>query len=129
MTWQRRRGEPIRLFREKKVVDQRGNEQLVADPDGVWDTRCAAVFDESAKAEMPGQMTLLQLRVLVPWRPEAGDVSIWSVASFRGDWWDVRRHPAMRVGRGPVRHVSLWLRRRPGPGGAEGEVFEELPNG
>ena len=125
MSWQRRRGEAIRFFREKKVQDRRGNDILEPDPESVWETRCATVFEESAQAEMAGQLSMLTLRVMVPWRPEFRGVTIWSLAEFRGEWWDVHRMPALRTGRGPVRHATLWLRRRPGVGGWQTGGFPE----
>lgn len=107
---QRRRGEDITLYRPTEQTDRRGNRTLIPNGESVT-VRCAESFDRSNRAEVPGQQKVEQISVILP---QDVDAQLWTVALFRGEYWDVSAPPARRRGSRHVRHQTALLRIRPG---------------
>jgi len=110
MTYQRRRGQPILLYRSKVEVDNRGNEIAIVDLDEPYVTRAWIYPQRSSRAELPGQQDIHVIRIGVPPLP---GVDSWSRAYFQDVWWDVVIPPARRNGMRRTRHWTIDLRRRP----------------
>jgi hypothetical protein len=108
---QRRRGQRARVWKTKKVIDNRGNEVLAADLDGPHEVRCAMIPQRSARAEVPGQQQINVLRMIVD--AHLTGVSLWSRVEYDGRQWDIVSPPAYHHGSRHVRHWSIDIRQRP----------------
>ena len=111
-SFQRRRGQPAKVWPTSTITDSRGNPivtvDMEADPIDV-----VAVFlpQRSARAEVPGQQQIDVTRMLV--RPNLPNVNLWSRVLWNGRYWDVVTPPAYHHGTRHTRHWSLDLRERP----------------
>ncbi|AWY07577.1 head-to-tail stopper [Streptomyces phage Yosif] len=111
MSVQRRRGERVRIWKTKLIIDNRGNEVIVADGDGPHEVRAAFIPQRSAKAEVPGQQLINVVRMIVG--HELEDVTLWSRVEYQGKQWDVVSPPALHHGMRRTRHWSIDIRERP----------------
>lgn len=111
MSVQRRRGQPLVLYPQKLIVDRRGNEQFVADLENPIRTTAAESAQRSSRAEVPGQVEVNVVRLLVEANLEG--VTLWSEVEWRGSTWDIAAPPAYRHGTRHVRHWSIDIRERP----------------
>ena len=111
MTVQRRRGQPVRIWKTRAVVDRRGNQDILADADGPHEVLAAMIPQRSTRAEVPGQAQINVMRMLVA----AGldDVNLWSRVEWHGRMWDVVSPPAYHHGTRHTRHWSIDIRERP----------------
>lgn len=113
MTVQRRRGVEIRIWPEHKITDSRGNDalqpDLTAEP---YVMRGAAIPQRSSKAEVPGQVEINVVRIIIPVLPD--DVGLFSRVEMLGGQWDVAAPPAFHMGSRRTRHWSIDCRKRPG---------------
>lgn len=114
MSRQRRRGQWVDVWKTKKVTDRRGNEVIVADPDGPYRVRAAFIPQRSSRAEVPGQQEINVTRMIVD--PDLPDVNLWSRVDWNGSQWDVAAPPAYHHGTRHTRHWSIDIRERPGEG-------------
>jgi hypothetical protein len=111
VSYQRRRGAVIKIWKSATVVDNRGNETLVADADGPYEVRAAAWAQRSARAEVPGQAEINIVRLMVP--ADLDDVTLWSRVEYLGIYWDIASPPALHLGTRKTRHWSIDIRKRP----------------
>lgn len=111
MSRQRRRGVPITVYRTKTVTDNRDNQIKVVDRDNPYHLTAAVIPQRSARAELPGQMEINVIRVLID--PDLEGVSLWSEVDALGTTWDVVTPPAYHHGTRHTRHWSIDLRERP----------------
>jgi hypothetical protein len=111
MSWQRRRGREAKIWKQKAVIDNRGNTLMVADADGPYVVTVAQVPERSARAEVPGQAEINVIRIIVD--PEIPDVGLWSRVELDGRVWDVVSPPGFHHGTRTTRHWSINLRERP----------------
>lgn len=108
---QRRRGLKARVWRSKAVIDNRGNEVIVADAEGPYDVTCALIPQRSARAEVPGQQQINITRMIVDAHIE--HVTLWSRVELLGSVWDIVTPPAYHHGERKTRHWSIDIRERP----------------
>lgn len=111
MSYQRRRGIPVKVWKTKEVTDDRGNKVRVADPDNTEWVTAAQIPQRSARAEVPGQMVINVVRLIVD--PNIADMDIWSRVEFDGKQWDVVTPPSYHHGTRHTRHRSIDVRERP----------------
>lgn len=111
MSYQRRRGQRVTLYPQKKVVDRRGNEQYAPDLDRPIHTRAAGIPQRSSRAEVPGQLEVNVVRLIVKANLEG--VTLWGQVEWDGSTWDIAAPPAKRAGTRHVRHWSIDIRERP----------------
>lgn len=93
------------------TTDERGNETLKPDPDSVLDVTAAFIPQRSSKAEVPGQMDINVVRMIVSHK--LPDVGIWSRVEYNGSEWDIVTPPAFHNGSRHTQHWSIDLRERP----------------
>jgi hypothetical protein len=108
---QRRRGQLVRIWKTRTVVDQRGNQVILSDADGPYQVVAAMIPQRSARAEVPGQAQINVMRMLVT--ADLDDVNLWSRVEWRGRSWDVVSPPAYHHGTRHTRHWSIDIRERP----------------
>jgi len=111
MTYQRRKGQKVRVFSLRDTVDGRGNPTIAVDYTRWQDIRAAFIYDRSSRAEVTGQHVVDVYKMICS--PKAKGADMWSVVEWDGHYWDVIAPPAKRRGIGPTRHLSLEIRRRP----------------
>lgn len=111
MSIQRRRGQTATVYRTKVTVDNRGTKLIGIDLDNPIQVRAAFIPQRSARAEVPGQVQINVVRMIV----DSGlpDVNLWSRVDWQGKQWDVVTPPAHRHGTRHTRHWSIDLRERP----------------
>lgn len=111
MSIQRRRGEYAKVWKTAERVDRRGNRVQVAVESDPHIVRAAFIPQRSARAEVPGQMDIDVVSMLVD--ADLEDVDLWSRVEWRGRFWDVVSPPAYHRGTGRTRHWTITLRGRP----------------
>ncbi|MET9861964.1 phage head-tail adapter protein [Streptomyces smyrnaeus] len=111
MSVQRRRGQVALVWKTHTTTDNRGNEIRVADSDGPHQVRAAFIPQRSARAEVPGQMAINVLRMIVDVDLEG--VDLWSRVEWAGKQWDIVTPPAYHHGTRRTRHWSIDIRERP----------------
>lgn len=112
MTYQRKRGQTIKLWRSEKQTDKRGNVHKVAVPLDKHEVRAWEYPQRSARAEVPGQQKINVTRVGVD--ADLEGVDLWSEVEYRGKVWDVVTPPYYHHGSSRhVRHWSIDIRERP----------------
>ncbi|WP_405057052.1 hypothetical protein OG474_30490 [Kribbella sp. NBC_01505] len=115
MTYQRRRGQTLTLWRTVAVVDNRGNTVRVADEANPWVVTAWTIPQRSARAEVPGQQKINVLRIGV--KADLAGVELWSRVIYQGKPWDVVTPPSYHHGSSRhVRHWSIDIRERPNHG-------------
>lgn len=115
MTYQRRRGMQIKVWRTETQTDNRGNDHKVAVPASPHEIKAWVIPQRSSRAEVPGQQEIDVRRIGV--NSDLEGVELWSTVEMDGDLWDVAAPPAKR--RGSSRHVRHWsidVRKRPQSG-------------
>lgn len=110
MSVQRRRGQPARVWKTKKVIDRRGNEVIVAHSDGPHEVTAAFIPQRSSRAEVPGQQEINVTRMIVA--ADLEDVNLWSRVEWNGKLWDVVTPPSYHHGTRHTRHWSIDIRQR-----------------
>lgn len=111
MSYQRRRGIVAKVWKTEVVTDARGNKVKVANPDNYEYVTVAQIPQRSARAEVPGQVAINVVRIIVD--PNIADVDLWSRVELNGRQWDIMTPPAYHHGTRHTRHWSLDLRERP----------------
>lgn len=112
MSVQRRKGVEIKIWPEMNVRDARGNDSLQANLEvEPYVMRGAAIPQRSSRAEVPGQVEINVVRIIVP--VLADDVGLFSRIEFLGAQWDVASPPAFHAGSRLTRHWSIDCRKRP----------------
>lgn len=111
MSVQRRRGQPVTLYRSKTIQDARGNDVVVWDPDDPHVTTAAVIPQRSSRAEVPGQQMIDVVRLIV--KDDLDAVTLWSRVDYLGVQWDVVTPPAYHHGTRTTRHWSIDIRKRP----------------
>lgn len=111
MSYQRRRGVVAKVWKTKKVTDARGNEVKVADPNDFEYVTVAQIPQRSARAEVPGQVIINVVRLILD--PNIEDMDIWSRVEFNGKQWDIVTPPSYHHGTRHTRHWSIDVRERP----------------
>lgn len=111
MSVQRRRGQPVVLYRSKVIQDSRGNDVVTVDREDPHLTTAAAIPQRSSKAEVPGQQMIDVVRLIV--KDELDGVTLWSRVEYRGEEWDLVTPPSYHHGTRQTRHWSIDIRRRP----------------
>lgn len=111
MTYQRRRGVTAKVWKTKVLVDNRGNEVKVAQENDYEYVKVAQIPQRSARAEVPGQVSINVVRLIV--NPDLDRVDLWSRVEFNGKQWDVVTPPALHIGTRHTRHWSIDVRERP----------------
>lgn len=111
MSYQRRRGLPVRLYARKIIQDGRSNEVITVDFDTYFDTTAAVIPQRSSRAEIPGQQIIDVVRLIVT--HELPNVGLWSQVKYDGEMWDIAAPPAYHHGTRTTRHISIDIRRRP----------------
>lgn len=110
MSVQRRRGQSATVYPTKYVTDTRGNRTGIPDLDSPISVRAAFIPQRSSRAEVPGQMQINVVRMIVT--HELAGVDLWSRVEWDGKQWDVVQPPAHHHGTRHVRHWSLDIRER-----------------
>lgn len=110
-SYQRRRGQPAKVWKTAEQTDDRGNVHIVPAADGPHLVRAALIPQRSARAEVPGQQQINVVRMIVA--ADLADVNLWSRVEWRGSTWDVVTPPAYHHGTRHTRHWSIDLRERP----------------
>lgn len=110
-TLQRRRGQPVIIYKTHTITDNRLNKVKVANMDDPIPTRAWVIPQRSARAEVPGQVQIDVTRIGV----DAGlpDVDLWSRVEWMGSQWDIVSPPAFHNGTRHTRHWTIDLRKRP----------------
>lgn len=111
MSLQRRRGIPVKIWKTRVVIDNRGNEIREAHAIGPHEVRAVFVPQRSARAEVPGQQQINVTRMIVA--ADLADVELWSRVEWGGRFWDVVTPPAYHHGTRRTRHWSIDIRQRP----------------
>jgi hypothetical protein len=111
ITPQRRRGQPIVLYRSKTTTDSRGNKVQTVDEESPYSTRGWVIPGRSSRAEVPGQMDIDIVRIGVG--SDFPGVDSWSRVLWKGDLYDVVIPPLYHHGTRHVRHWTIDLRKRP----------------
>jgi hypothetical protein len=111
-SFQRRRGQPAKVWPTTTIADSRGNPVVTVDMDAdPIDVVAVFIPQRSARAEVPGQQQIDVTRMLV--RPNLPNVNLWSRVLWNGRYWDVVTPPAYHHGTRHTRHWSIDLRERP----------------
>lgn len=111
MSYQRRRGVVVKVWKTKTTIDARGNEVKVFDPDNYEFVTAAQIPQRSARAEVPGQVVINVVRLIID--PNVRDMDIWSRVEFNGSEWDIVTPPSYHHGTRHTRHWSIDVRERP----------------
>lgn len=111
MTMQRKRGQPLKIWKTVIQIDNRGNEVKVADPAGAWVLKAWTIPQRSAKAEVPGQQKINVIRIGIT--ADLAGVEIQSQVEYQGKRWDVVTPPSYHHGSRHVRHWAIDIRERP----------------
>lgn len=111
VTYQRRHGLPITIWKTKFETDNRGNKREVPDPTDTHQLTAWVFPQRSARAEVPGQLVIDVVRIGT--QADLSNVSLWSRVEMQGRQWDVVTPPAYHHGTRHTRHWSLELRARP----------------
>lgn len=108
---QRKRGQPLTIWRTITETDNRGNAVKRADSANPWNTKAWTIPQRSAKAEVPGQQQINVIRIGV--KADLAGVELWSIVHYQGEEWDCVTPPAYHHGSRHVRHWSIDIRKRP----------------
>lgn len=111
MSYQRRRGVVAKVWKTEVVTDDRGNAVKVANPDNYEYVTVAQIPQRSARAEVPGQVSINVVRLIVD--PNIAGLDLWSLVEFNDRQWDVMTPPAYHHGTRHTRHWSIDVRERP----------------
>lgn len=111
MSYQRRRGVVVKVWKTKDTIDARGNHVRVFDPDNYEFVTAAQIPQRSARAEVPGQVVINVVRLIID--PNVKDMDIWSKVEFNGSEWDIVTPPSYHHGTRHTRHWSIDVRERP----------------
>ena len=111
MSFQRRRGQNVKVWRTRIVKDGRGNDVIEAYPNNPHVVRAASIPQRSSKAEVPGQQQINVTRLILD--PNLPDVNLWSRVEYDGRMWDVAAPPQYHYGSRRTRHWSVDIRERP----------------
>lgn len=112
MSIQRRRGQTALVYKTKVVTDRRGNERKMPDADGPYEVTAAFVPERSSKGEVPGQLIINVVRMIVT--ADMENIELWSRVDWNGKSWDLAAPPSYHHGTNRhTRHYSLVLRERP----------------
>jgi hypothetical protein len=109
--YQRRHGQPVRVWKVVQQTDDRGNVHDVATPDDAHEIKAWVFAQRSARAEVPGQLGINVIRIGVS--ADLEGVDLWSKVEIDGKLWDVAAPPVYHQGTRHTRHWSLDLRERP----------------
>lgn len=110
-SFQRRRGDIATIYRSEDTTDRRGNTTRTFVTPNPHRVRATVVPERSARAELPGQVAINVIKIIVP--ADLPDVDLYSRVEFDGKVWDVVTPPALRKGTKHTRHWSISLRQRP----------------
>lgn len=112
MTYQRKRGIPVKIYKVKLVQDARGNDVKVADLLDFHELKAWQIPDRSAKAEVDGQQKINVVRIGT--KDDLSGVELWSQVDALGKRWDVVTPPAFHRGSSrSTRHWTIGMRERP----------------
>lgn len=112
MTLQRKRGQPAVVYKTHLITDNRGNEVRVANMDDPIPVKAAFVPQRSTRAEVPGQVQIDVVRMLVD--ANLPGVDLWSQVEWNGSQWDIVSPPALHSSLSRhTRHWTIDLRKRP----------------
>lgn len=111
MTLQRRHGQDAIVYKTHTTTDNRGNDVKSANLADPITVRAVFVPQRSARAELPGQMEIDVVRMLVD--ANLPGVTLWSQVEWNGGQWDVVSPPSYHHGTRHTRHWSIDLRKRP----------------
>lgn len=113
MSHQRRRGEQVTVWKSVEITDNRGNKVRQVDADGPYELRAAVAPQRSSRAEVPGQLPIDVVDILID--SNVDDVDLWStVVRADGSRWDIVAPPTRRSqGARRTRHTTITLRKRP----------------
>ena len=111
MSYQRKHGDWVRIWRTVHTTDQRGNSTARATEELPHRVRAIFIPQRSARAEVPGQQQINVTRMLV----DAGleGVELWSRVEWNGRIWDFVTPPQYHRGSRRTRHWSIDIRERP----------------
>ncbi len=112
MTYQRQRGTLAKIYKVKKVANNRGTEVKLADPTDFHEVKVWQISQRSARAEVDGQQHINVIRIGT--KANLEEVELWSQVELNGKHWDVVTPPAFHNGSSrATRHWSMDLRERP----------------
>lgn len=119
MTYQRSRGVPVKIWPQKLISDDRGNERWEVDKDAGPITNSdgelpKASFnpDRSTEDDIPGQQEVDVATIIV--HAALPGVGSYSRVEIFGNEWDVVTPPQYKVGASRhTRHWTIKIRRRP----------------
>lgn len=110
VTYQRRHGIPVRIWKTETQTDNRGNMREVLS-DEFYDLKAWVFPQRSARAEVPGQLVIDVVRIGT--QADLTGIDLWSRVEMQGRLWDVVTPPSFHHGTRHTRHWSLELRARP----------------
>lgn len=124
MSFQRKRGPQVAIWRSVLTTDRRGHEIRVLDTEvregkdvpkadrNPHRVRVAVMPQRSGKAELPGQQQINVVTLVIP--PNLPGIDLYSRVDYEGKSWDVVTPPARRHGiRRHTEHDSIDIRQRP----------------
>jgi len=126
---QRKRGREFKFYPQVETRDARGNIVHRPDMDHPIKVRGTTTPQRSARAEVPGQVGIDVMSILVdvrtspvyedtygetyPGRDPVEGISLWSLVKIDGREWDVVAPPGLHWGTRHTRHWSIDVRARP----------------
>jgi len=99
------------VYKTHTITDSRGNEVKVANLLDPLPIRAVFIPQRSARAEVPGQVQIDVMRMIVD--ANIPNVDLWSRVEWLGAQWDVVAPPAYHHGTRHTRHWSIDIRKRP----------------
>jgi len=110
-THQRRRGEPIRVFKSRLFLDKRGNDIIRPVEADYHNLRASIQPLRGSRAEVPGQQEINIYHLQID--PDLPGVDLWAQVEWNGQRWDIVAPPVLHIGSRHTRHWSLDIRLRP----------------
>lgn len=111
MSFQRKRGLPIKVFRSQVFKDLRDNEVIRPVEVNYHNLRASITPVRGSRAEVPGQQEINVYHVTVA--PDLAEVDLWSQVEWNGQRWDIVAPPVLHPGVRQTRHWSFDMRLRP----------------
>lgn len=119
MSYQRKRGLPVKIWPIHTLTDDRGNEQKVVNLDAPPIRTKGWIFAQrSSRAEVPGQQKINVVRIGIDADLTnvelASGAELYGRVEYMGKLWDVVAPPAYHHGSSRhTRHWSVDIRERP----------------
>ena len=114
MSVQRRRGQLCKIYPQRSVIDDEGNESQAPDWDNPYEIRAAFIPNRGSRGEVPGQLAINVFSMI--FEPDLPNVGLWSIVEWDGKFWDPVTPPQHHFGTRRTRHWTMEIRERPSSG-------------